>query len=72
MAIDKIVAEDCTGCGICINSCPTDVIRMDSETNKAIIAYPEDCMVCKWCEKDCPEDCVTVLYDAREIMASWE
>ena len=31
--------------GLCVNSCPMDVIRMDEEAEKAIIRYPEDCMM---------------------------
>jgi len=44
MAIDEIDPELCNGCGMCVNSCPMDVIRMDGKSRKAIIKYPEDCM----------------------------
>jgi ferredoxin len=42
MSIELIDPELCNGCGICVNSCSVDVIRMDTETEKAIIRYPED------------------------------
>ncbi len=55
--IDQMV---CTGCGACVESCPTDVIRMTPQTGKAEVAYPEDCQVCFLCEFDCPVDAVLV------------
>jgi NAD-dependent dihydropyrimidine dehydrogenase PreA subunit len=50
----------CDGCGVCVDSCPTDVLRVDPVTNKAIVAYPDDCHVCFLCQDDCPQHCITV------------
>ncbi|HEX9879858.1 MAG TPA: ferredoxin family protein [Candidatus Binatia bacterium] len=55
--IDQIV---CTGCGACVDSCPTDVIRMESRSRKANVVYAEDCQVCFLCEFDCPVDAILV------------
>ena len=60
MSIERIDAKLCTGCGICIDSCPMDVIRMDDNSQKAVIKYPDDCMLCLFCERDCPEDAIYV------------
>ncbi len=60
MAIERIDPALCNGCGICVDSCCTDVIRMDDETKKAVIKYPEDCMLCLVCELDCPQHAVYV------------
>jgi NAD-dependent dihydropyrimidine dehydrogenase PreA subunit len=60
VTIERIDAELCNGCGICVNSCPVDVIRMDKESNKAVIKYPEECMCCDYCELDCPQDAIYV------------
>ncbi len=58
MAIEKIDHELCTGCGTCVNSCPMDVIRMDEESQKAVIQYPEECMLCEFCATDCPTNAI--------------
>jgi len=72
MAIERIDPELCNGCGICVNSCPMDVIRMDEKSKKAAIRYSEDCMVCGYCELDCPENAIYVS-PARyaPVMVSW-
>ena len=56
----KIDEVACTGCGVCVESCPTDVIRMDQQKGKATIVYPADCQVCFLCEFDCPVDAILV------------
>ena len=55
--IDEVI---CTGCRACVESCPTDVIRMNEEKGKAVVAYPDDCQVCFLCEFDCPVDAIFV------------
>ena len=72
MAIEKIDPELCNGCSICVNSCPMDVIRLEKETRKAVIMYPEDCMICGWCIADCPENAIYVSPDkGAPVMVSW-
>ena len=72
MAIDEIDPELCNGCGICVNSCPMDVIRMDEKSRKAIIKYPEDCMLCGWCLDDCPQNAIHISRGYhRPLMLSW-
>ena len=66
--IDK---DLCNGCGICVNSCPMDVIRMDKEHKKAIIKYPEDCMMCEMC-LDCPRQAIVVTAaKTAPLLLSW-
>jgi NAD-dependent dihydropyrimidine dehydrogenase PreA subunit len=60
MAIERIDADLCNGCGICVDTCPIDVIRMDEETNKAVIKYAEDCAVCNFCANDCPQHAIYI------------
>ena len=72
MSIERINHELCIGCGVCVDTCPMDVIRLDKTIKKAVIKYPEDCMLCLYCERECP---VRAIYISPEktapIMLSW-
>ena len=52
--IRAIDVTKCTGCGTCVEACPLDVVRLQDDTRKAFIAYPDDCMTCFICELNCP------------------
>ena len=72
MGIRRIDHKLCNGCGICINNCPMDVIKMDEETEKAFIAYLSDCQLCFLCEKECPEGAIYVTPDReRRVHLPW-
>ena len=72
MSIERIDYELCNGCGICVDSCSVDVIRMDNENKKAIIRYPEECMCCAYCELDCPQQAIYVSpLKVGSVMVSW-
>jgi NAD-dependent dihydropyrimidine dehydrogenase PreA subunit len=72
LAIEKIDQELCIGCGICRNICPVDVIRMDNEIKKAIIAYKEDCMLCELCVVECPTKAILVTPEKHDpLMISY-
>ena len=49
----------CTGCGVCVETCPTDVLRLDQEL-KAFAAYEEDCQGCFICQWDCAFEAIMV------------
>lgn len=72
MMVATIDLELCNGCGICVNSCPCDVIRMDKKNKKATIKYPEDCMLCELCPKDCPTKAIKVSpVKTQQLLLSW-
>lgn len=65
--------EVCTGCGVCIDTCPTDVLALEPTTRRAYPAYPQDCQACFLCVFDCAFDgavsvSVTLGDDARELL----
>jgi NAD-dependent dihydropyrimidine dehydrogenase PreA subunit len=61
---ERIVVDEarCTGCRLCLDSCPTDVLRFDLGRSKAVVAYPMECNSCHLCEDDCPEGAIAVAY----------
>ena len=71
MAIERIDPELCNGCGICVNTCIMDVIRMDEIHNKAVIQYGGDCMSCLCCEQECPTKAIYVSVFEKPHITSW-
>lgn len=72
MGILPIDEKLCTGCGICVETCPLDVIRMDEGKNKAYVAYSKDCQSCFLCEIDCARDAIYVTAGrAKYIPLPW-
>ena len=52
----KVDKEKCTGCGICVDACPMEAIKI--ENNMAVIS--DDCSECGVCETECPNDAIKV------------
>ena len=74
MAIEKINSELCNGCGLCVESCPADVIRLSKETGKAYIRYLEDCATCLGfkCLTECPKNAITMsIGKSAPLFTSW-
>lgn len=70
MTIKEI--KGCIGCGTCVETCPTDVIRQDVTTKKAFIAYPADCQMCHLCRMYCPVDAIGISPDKSiPVVVSW-
>jgi len=71
VSIERIDPKLCNGCGICFDRCPMDVIRIDEQSNKAIIKYFEDCISCSKCELDCLQAAIYVspARPARPLVA---
>lgn len=72
MGIRKIDYQLCNGCGICVDYCPMDVLRMDEKTKRPFIKYLRDCQSCFLCEIDCPVEAIYVTPDReRRIPLPW-
>ncbi len=57
--------EKCKGCELCIEACPTNVIKMAKEVNGkgyhfAYMEIPEACTGCANCASVCPDTVITV------------
>lgn len=57
--ITNIDEVKCIGCGVCVEICPLDTIRLNAG-GKAFIAYSDDCMTCFLCERFCKERAIFV------------
>ena len=67
MPIKSLNADECVGCGICVDICPEDVVRYNQSEKKAYIAYPQDCIACLMCEWFCPVKCIEVSVDKARL-----
>lgn len=71
MGIRSINNELCNGCGICADTCPMDVLRMDEKRGRPFVKYLRDCQSCFLCSRDCPTQAITVTsVRERRIPAS--
>ena len=48
--------ESCSGCGLCVRSCPMDNIRME----KGRPVFGNDCVLCVRCSFSCPDDAISI------------
>ncbi len=54
----KLDAEKCTGCAICTDVCPRQVLKMNER--KVEIINLNNCIECGACSKNCPFSAITV------------
>lgn len=52
------VGEECTGCGICVEICPSNAIGVVEK--KARLLHPEQCSLCGVCEDQCPRGAIRI------------
>jgi len=59
----KIDLDKCSGCGICVDVCPTAVFKLlENENKKTSKVVAEDqCFACRACEVKCPEQAIKVI-----------
>ncbi len=51
------VTDKCIGCGVCVNQCPVNAIKINPETSKAEIDQ-EICIKCGKCVTVCPANAI--------------
>jgi NAD-dependent dihydropyrimidine dehydrogenase PreA subunit len=50
--------EKCTGCGECVDICPTEVFELIDE--KSVPVNEEECLGCDSCIEVCEQEAITV------------
>ena len=51
--------EKCTGCGICAEICPGDILTIENQVAKVV--YPNECEYCGVCMMDFKFDSINVI-----------
>ena len=46
----------CSGCGTCVDVCPSDVFVLEDEIPQ--VAAPEECIECSACVDNCPSEAI--------------
>ena len=64
--------ERCKGCELCIEVCPTNVLRMERKVNSkgyhfSYMEVPEDCTGCENCAIVCPDGVISVYRMKVEV-----
>ncbi len=70
MVTVKIATDKCTGCGTCVDVCPTAVFELQESERKKIskVVAEENCFVCRACELKCPERAIEIIgYEIRKV-----
>ena len=57
--------ERCKGCGVCVEACPVDVLKLAPGVNGmgyhySMMAAPDRCIGCASCAIVCPDSCLVV------------
>ncbi len=61
----QIDTDLCTGCGTCVDSCPTDAISLNTENLAQRDA--EACLGCGICARFCPEEAISLKEGLRKV-----
>lgn len=54
-------ASKCIKCGICVKSCPSDIITLHKDREEAIEIDWYYCKGCGLCSYECPKDCLPMV-----------
>jgi NAD-dependent dihydropyrimidine dehydrogenase PreA subunit len=51
--------EDCSACGICVDSCPEGVLEIVGDSAQPV--NEDDCTACATCMEECPMGAITEI-----------
>ena len=58
MAAPEIDTVECSGCGICVDSCPEGVLDIVGST--AAVVNEDSCIECGECVEECPMGAIVI------------
>ena len=58
MAHPVIDADECIACGVCVDTCPQDVLEVN---DVATVTNEENCVGCGACQEACPAGAITEI-----------
>ena len=71
----KFDASICSGCNLCVDVCPTDVMMPNPRKRKPpIVLYPEECWYCGSCVEECPRPgAISMMHPlSQNISVNWK
>ena len=60
-------AEMCSACGVCVESCQTDAMQLDQETEVPDVDLGR-CLGCGLCVPSCPEEAIALRKKETEVI----
>jgi len=66
--LSMIDTDTCTGCGTCVDLCPTDAISL--ENNEYAVRQEESCIGCGVCARFCPEKAISLQEGFRRVFVA--
>jgi Na+-translocating ferredoxin:NAD+ oxidoreductase RNF subunit RnfB len=63
--LSVIDQDECTGCGICVERCPTDAIQLNDEGKAE--RQESYCFGCGICARFCPEEAISLKEGLRKV-----
>ncbi len=64
MKVRVTVSEACDACGVCVETCPTDVFEVKGGE---VVTHEERCIYCRGCEAICPKGAIKLSLDLRGL-----
>ncbi len=61
MPIPEIDTDECSGCGICVDTCAAGVLEIAGDT--AAVSNEDACVACGDCMEECPMGAIEVDED---------
>ncbi|MFX0052421.1 MAG: ferredoxin family protein [Candidatus Hermodarchaeota archaeon] len=70
--IVTVINEQCDGCKLCVEFCPTNVLEIDMDSynsrmlHYAVVIKPDECTGCQQCDRICPS--VSIFVTEKQVL----